>query len=523
MDSLRSLLGGDNKSPIYTSLPDDDVSAGQNQRRTTIWRNQNKRKIKLVMAAMLVISLGFLALVFLQTANGLPTSKPSNCDTPELGYQCNTSISHSWGQYSPYFSVPSGELDPSIPKDCTLTFALILSRHGARDPTFGKTVQYAALITKIQERTTSYKTGYEFLKTYNYSLGSDHLTRFGQQQLVNSGIKFYNRYSSLVRSASTHQPFIRAADQDRVVMSAQNFTQGFHRALVSDSGSLRSRPPGFRFDYPILTIPEGDVPNTNNTLSHGLCKAFEKPGKYSTVGSEAQAVFISIFAPGITARLNDNLQSANLTDADTISLMDMCPFATVASPSSSDSKSFCSLFTQDEWKSYDYYQNLGKYYGYGPGNPLGPTQGVGYVNELIARLTKTPVSDGTSTNSTLDGDERTFPLDREVYADFSHDNDMVGILSALGVWEGVGELDKEKMQRGGFSAAESVAFGGRVYVEKMRCERVEEEYVRVLVNDRVVGFKERCGGDEYGRCGLKKFVDGLRFAREGGRWGECFE
>ncbi|KAK4160771.1 histidine phosphatase superfamily [Cladorrhinum sp. PSN259] len=523
MDSLRSLLRGDN-SGIYTSLPEDDVSAGQNQRRVAVWRNQHRRSIKLAVATMLVIGLGFLAVVYMRTANGLPTTP--KCDTPELGYQCDTSISHSWGQYSPYFSVPSEEgLDASIPKDCSLTFALVLSRHGARDPTFGKTVQYAALITRIQEQTTTYGPGYEFLKTYNYSLGADQLTKFGQQQLVNSGIKFYQRYHDLIRSSS-HQPFIRSTDQDRVLMSAQNFTHGFHRALVSDS--TRPRPP--KFDYPILEIAEGDVPNTNNTLSHGLCKAFEKPGKYSTVGSEAQAVYTSIVIPPITARLNLNLANANLTDADTISLMDMCPFTTVAS-SSLAAPSFCSLFTESEWQSYDYYQDLGKYYGYGPGNPLGPTQGVGYVNELVARLTRSPVNDSTSTNSTLDGNEKTFPLDREVYADFSHDNDMMGILSALGVWAGVKDLNKELRDgNSGFSAAESVPFGARVYVEKMKCNKREQkekkvEYVRVLVNDRVVKFeKERCGEeDKYGRCGLSKFVDGLRFAREGGKWGECFE
>ncbi|KAK4221740.1 3-phytase A [Podospora fimiseda] len=492
MDSLRSLLHrSSNKSAIYTSIPDDDnqenVSSGQNHRRQTI-----KKKINLVISAMILIFLGILTVLFLQVffipsphttfTNPSPsktTASPIKCDTPSQGYQCDTSISHSW------------ELDSSIPTNCHLTFAQILSRHGARDPTFGKTIQYASLITRIQETTTSYKPGYEFLHSYNYSLGSDQLTSFGQQQLYNSGIKFYSRYKSLFPT----KPFIRAADQDRVVMSAQNFTSGFHHALLSDR--THSRPPP-KYDYPIQKIPEGDVPNTNNTLSHGLCKAFEKPGKYSTLGAEAQAVYTSTFIPAITARLNSNLINANLSDADAISLMDMCPFTTVAE--SEYSKDFCSLFTESEWEKYDYYQDLGKYYGYGPGNPLGPTQGVGWVNELIARLTGSPVRDETSTNRTLDGNEETFPLGRKVYWDFSHDNDMVGVLGALGVWEGVEELNKEgKKGNTGerFKAAESVAFGARVYVEKMRCEDRKEEVVRVLVNDRVVGFR---GCEEGGMC-----------------------
>ena len=43
------------------------------------------------------------------------------------------------------------------------------------------------------------------------------------------------------------------------------------------------------------------------------------------------------------------------------------------------------------------------------GNPLGRIQGVGYVNELLARLTGEPVQDHTTHNSSLE-----FPLDADV-------------------------------------------------------------------------------------------------------------
>jgi hypothetical protein len=49
-------------------------------------------------------------------------------------------------------------------------------------------------------------------------------------------------------------------------------------------------------------------------------------------------------------------------------------------------------------------------------------QGVGYVNELIARLTNASVRDTTSVNHTLDADPATFPLGRAFYADFTHEN-----------------------------------------------------------------------------------------------------
>ena len=208
---------------------------------------------------------------------------------------------------------------------------------------------------------------------------------FGQQQLINSGIKYYKRYQKLTKSTT---PFVRASGQDRVVESALNWTQGFHDARLKDTKSDEDYP------YPIVVISEET--GSNNTLDHGLCTEFES-GFDSTIAGSAQATWVSIFTPSITDRLNENLPGANFTNTDTIYMMDLCPFNTVAD-SEGFLSPFCALFTEDEWHAYDYYQSLGKYYGFSWGNPLGATQGVGFTNELIARLTNTPVDDHTATN-----------------------------------------------------------------------------------------------------------------------------
>ncbi|KAK4041936.1 histidine phosphatase superfamily [Parachaetomium inaequale] len=502
----------------YAPLPEngDPNGAGNSQGHADHQarrREWTKRAVKTTAVALMLVMVGYLAVAFMR-------SGPRQCDTPDKGFQCGAAVSHSWGQYSPYFSVPS-EMDASVPRGCEVTFAQVLSRHGARAPTFKRAVYYADLIDRIHDGAVYYSPGFDFLRTYNYTLGAEQLTQMGQQQMVNSGLKFYHRYRALARTSAL---FVRAGGQDRVVHSAENFTQGFHSALLADRKST-ARPS---FPYDMVVIPE--TPTTNNTLHHSLCTAFEE-GPYSTIGAAAQSTYLSTFAGPLTARLNTNLPGANLTDADTIALMDLCPFETVASPGGTTLAPFCQLFSAAEWQSYDYFQSLGKWYGFGPGNPLGPTQGVGFVNELLARLTGTPVRDGTSTNRTLDGDQKTFPLGRTLYADFSHDNDMMGVLGALGVYDGVKGLDNSTRRGaeevGGYAASWAVPFAARVYVEKMRCRQhrwkgeEEEEMVRVLVNDRVMKLRG-CGADKRGMCTLGRFVESMAFARGDGRWERCF-
>lgn len=393
---------------------------------------------------------------------------------------------------------------------CEITFAQVLSRHGARDPTSGKSTLYAETIDKIQRHGQNFSGSYAFLTNYTYDLGSDQLTAFGEQQMINSGTGFFARYSGL---ASTAIPFLRTSGQQRVISSAQKFGQGFHEARMAARKSKDAQYP-----YDVVVISE--APGSNNTLNHGLCTNFE----VSNISSTVQTTFALNFVPAISARLNAGLPNTNLTNRDTIFLMDLCPFETVGSPLGKPSP-FCALFSQDEWKQYDYYQTLGKYYGYGSGSPLGPTQGVGYVNELIARLTGKAVVDHTTSNSTLDEDPETFPLGRILYADFGHDNDMTAVFAALGLYNSTPPLSATKVmtieEMHGYSAAWTVPFAARAVFEKMACDGMEEEFVRVVVNGRVLPL-ETCGGDALGRCILGKFVESLNFARGGGHWEQCF-
>ena len=209
--------------------------------------------------------------------------------------------------------------------------------------------------------------------------------------------------------------------------------------------------------------------------------------------------------------------------------MDLCPFNTVASLTGALSP-FCALFSQHEWRQYNHYQSLGKYYGYGAGNPFGPTLGAGYVNELVARLTSSPVNDHTSTNQTLDSQPDTFPVGPKypLFADFSHDNTMTSIYAALGLDSSFPPLSNTTLdgsqETDGYSAATFVPFGARMYVEKLQCQGANEEAVRIIVNGRVIPIEACKGhGNKEGQCPLSVFLKTVAWAKEGGRWADCFK
>jgi hypothetical protein len=374
-------------------------------------------------------------------------------------------------------------------------------------------------MARIKSTVTSFTGKYSFLTSYNYSLGADQLTTFGEQQMVNEGIHFFHRYHELT---TKNTPFVRSAGQARVVQSARNWTQGFHFAKVaatsSSSGSNHADPS---YPYTILSIPEDD--GVNNTLSStNLCPSFS-----SSPGISAQSKYLRTWIQPVLSRINQNLPGAELTAREVILLMDMCPYETVAAISGYPLSPFCSLFSHEEWRAYDYFQSLGKWYGYGDGNPLGATRQVGWVNELIARLTGTPVKDHTTVNHTLDSNPATFPIGDEhrLFADFSHDNDMAGIFAALRLYDG-NKLPRDgyvpAAEVGGYSAAWTVPFAGRLYVEKYKCRGHKEEQVRLVVNGRVNELKW-CEDVKNGLCSLNNFVSGLSFAQKGGLWNEkCF-
>jgi len=128
------------------------------------------------------------------------------------------------------------------------------------------------------------------------------------------------------------------------------------------------------------------------------------------------------------------MKGYELTIENIFTLQQMCAYETVAIGYSK----FCELFTEEEWEGFNYALvlfsfvilltqyflslDLSFWYNSAFGSPVGRVQGSGYVQEMLARLTHTPIAEHRfSTNATLDDNPVTFPLNQSLYVDATHE------------------------------------------------------------------------------------------------------
>ncbi|KAJ7213563.1 acid phosphatase [Mycena pura] len=384
----------------------------------------------------------------------------------------NTDIEKLWGAYSPFFEAGTYVAPPD---GCRIDQ---LQRHGARFPTSGAATTIISGINKLQSVQNYTDARLDFLKNFTYSLGVADLVPFGAQQSFETGALAFERYADLL--SARNLPFVRASSSARVVDSATNWTAGFSAASK-------------HVYNPSLSVILSE--NGNDTLDNNMCP----DGGDSDAQTDA---WLAVFAPNITARLNRWAPGANITNEETYSLMTMCPFHTVATfvPKGQLTLSpFCALFTTAEFSAFEYYMDLDKYYGTGYGGFLGRVQGVGYINELLARLTHTPVNDSTQTNTTLTSNPATFPFDRIMYADFSHDNEMAAIYAAMGLFQQAAALNPTQPGPRTWVASRLTPFSARMVVERLKCAG-GAHFVRVLVNDAVQPLDFCAGRKGKGIC-----------------------
>ncbi|THH09202.1 hypothetical protein EW146_g8750 [Bondarzewia mesenterica] len=409
-----------------------------------------------------------------------------------------------WGNLSPMFSVDSAEFglpgaSEVVPEGCALTQVHLLHRHGARYPTSGSSPsQFAAKLHCAAVGAGFKATGpLEFLARWTFKLGAEILTPFGREQLYNLGVGFRVKYGDLLKG-SNDLPVFRTTSQERMVDSALQFSAGFfgvQQYQASYHQLIEIEENGFNSTL----APYYQCPNAiNNIAAFGNIQA----GKWA-----------AIYAAPTVKRLSKYIKGVNLTTTDIVAMQSTCAYETVALGYSA----FCNLFTEEEWKAYEYFNDLLFWYSYGPGNPAVAAQGIGWVQELISRLTKTRITTfDTSVNGTVVSSNISFPLDQPIFVDATHDTVISAIATAMNLTSlsANGPLPTDHIPKNQTWIVPNIApFASRLVGQVLSCAASDTPtHIRFVLNDGVVPLTGilGCEADKDGLCALDAFVSGVR-------------
>lgn len=320
---------------------------------------------------------------------------------------------------------------------------------------------------------------------------------FGRQQLYELGVRSRIAYGHLLNDFTERGelPVFRTGSIDRMVETMEAFGQGFFGRDSQKQFSMS------------IAIEEKGI-NATVYPGGGTCPNSDRDVVASKLG---MAEYVNRTFAGTAKRLQKDLEGYTITPGDVHTLMSLCSYETLALGYSA----FCPLFTHDEFLDYQYAWDIMFFYGNGPGGQTTAAQGKGWVQEFLARLTHTPIEGyDSSTNSTLDGNPETFPLNQSIYADASHDSYIMSTFTAMNLPIHGGALPLDKRVDGRvFTSSALVPFNTNFVAQVLSCEGMEGQQIRFIINDAVVPLHEKydgCEEDEDGICSLHAVVEALQ-------------
>ncbi|KAF7979855.1 hypothetical protein HWV62_40611 [Athelia sp. TMB] len=335
-----------------------------------------------------------------------------------------------------------------------------------------------------------------FLNDWTYKLGEEVLTPFGRQQLFDLGISMRMKYGFLLENFTETNtiPVFRTESQHRMLHSALNFAIGFFGLPLED-----------KYQQSVIIEANG----YNSTFSPYKTCPNSGRREIALRGILYVAEWSSIYLADARARLNSQIKGYELSIDDVYTMQQLCAYETVALGYSK----FCELFTEEEWEGFNYSMDLYFWYNSGFGYALSTPLGIGYIQELVARLTKTPIAThNSSTNATLNDNPITFPLGNSLYVDATHEVVVLYVITALNLTSlaGGGPLPADHIpENRTFRSAELAPFATNIQFQLLSCESVPEPQIRVIINDGVVPLTglRGCPKQKDGMCPVSTFVE----------------
>ncbi|OAX39485.1 phosphoglycerate mutase-like protein [Rhizopogon vinicolor AM-OR11-026] len=436
------------------------------------------------------------------TAPAYPLHSGSVNLVPPTNLSRDFDIFRSWGSLSPWYSIKRGRFgvdsSPEAPDTCRITGVHLLHRHGARYPAdFSKGTGpggFASKLNTYAENATA--TGpLSFLNDWTYKLGNEGLTPFGRSQLYDLGVSMRMRYGFLLKNFSETNtlPVFRTESQTRMLNSAQHFALGFF-----------GYPLEGQYQQQIMIEAKG----FNNTLAPYRCCANNDIPHRGYRGEPYANAWKALYLRDAVPRLQTYIDGLELNIEDVYAMQELCAFETVALGYSK----FCELFTEGEWEGFDYSYDLNLWYGVAWGSPVARGEGIGYVQELVSRLTHTPIETHNSSTNATHHNILTFPFGHSLYVDATHEVVVLNVLTALNLssFAAMGPLPTDHIpKQRTFRTAEIAPFATNVQFQLLSCSTEHDPQIRVIVNDGVVPLDnlKGCPENPHGMCSIHTFVD----------------
>ncbi|POS86286.1 phosphoglycerate mutase-like protein [Erysiphe pulchra] len=440
---------------------------------------------------------------FAPTISFVPNT-PLETVIPIVGEKKDQNIFQLMGHLSPYFPNPDGfgVYEYPLPVDAKIAQVQVLSRHGARYPTTGDPIiNFGQKISNLKGKFKA-KGSLAFLNDWKYKLGQAILVPRGRQELFSNGILHYYQYGQLYNTDT--KIIARTTTQDRMLKSAENFLSGFFGLDWTNNATIEVIIEADGFNNSLAGYE--NCKNSKNFLSEG--------------GKNASEEWIGIYLHEATSRFQSLLEGIEWDVMDTYAAQSMCPYETVAYGYSA----FCQLFTYEEWEGFEYAIDLWFAGSSAFQSPTGRAIGIGYVQETVARLQNHTLDYSHSQiNVTLDNNTETFPLNQTLYFDFSHDTNIMSILTAFG-FKQFNEFLPADHHPGphNLTVSHLEPFGARLDIEVIKtpypltAQRTydksgkETTYLHFILNQRTLplGFSfPECGSDRLdGWCELDTFL-----------------
>ncbi|GAB7352363.1 hypothetical protein MBLNU459_g2802t1 [Dothideomycetes sp. NU459] len=438
----------------------------------------------------------------------IPVS-PLETQVPISGNTNNGNIFQMMGQLSHYFPNPDGfgVSEYSLPAGAEIVQLNMLSRHGSRYPTTGSGAYVLGQRIHNMTGKVNYTGELTFLNTYTYQLGAEILVPVGKQELFDSGVLHYYQYGHLYPNNGT-KIIARSTTQDRMLKSAEYFLAGFFGLQWTQNATLE-------------LIIENSTGIWNNTLA-GYYNCNNSNTAVNTGGTNATIQWASIYLANATARIGAMAPGFNWTVTDSYNAQSMCAYETVAYGYSA----FCGLFTYEEWQGYEYSVDINFAGNNAFQSPAGRAVGIGYVQEVLARLQKHTINAPIAQlNFTLDNMTSTFPLDQSLYFDFSHDTNIMSILTAFGFTQFATYLPPTHIIPHDLVVSHMEPFGARLDIEiintpaPLNVSRSAASpyipgppttYIHFILNQRTIPLYKSfpaCGVRDDGWCELQTFIE----------------